>query len=180
MRIATMSFLSKLLGTQADPREKLRPLWHRVIEMARDQTFYTDCQIADSVAGRFDMITAILSVIIVRLEAAELRNESALIAELFVEDMDGQLREFGTNDVVVGKRMGKLMGVLGGRLGAYRGALTNDDADRLSDAVERNFTFAANADPQKSAQCVSSKLRDLFGRLSALDDTAILKASEIK
>jgi len=122
-----MSFLSRLLGTAPDPRESVRPLWHRVIELARDPAYYRDCGVADSVAGRFDMITAVLSVVMVRIEAADLRAESALLAELFVEDMDAQLRQFGVNDVVMGKRIGRLMSVLGGRLGAYRGALNAGD-----------------------------------------------------
>ena len=101
-----MSFLSRLLGTAPDPRESVRPLWHRVIELARDSVYYTECSVADNVAGRFDMICIVLSAVMVRVEASEMRAESALLAELFVEDMDGQLREFGVNDVVVGKRIG--------------------------------------------------------------------------
>ena len=92
-----MSFFSRLLGTAPDPRESVRPLWHRVIELARDPGYYTECKVADSIAGRFDLITAVLSVVMVRVEASEMRAESALLAELFVEDMDGQLREFGVN-----------------------------------------------------------------------------------
>lgn len=136
-----MSFLSRLLGTAPDPREAVRPLWHRVIELAREPVYYTEARVADSVAGRFDMICIVLSAVMVRLEASDLRAESALLAELFVEDMDGQLREFGVNDVVVGKRIGKLMSVLGGRLGAYRGALNAGDLERLTAAIARNVTL---------------------------------------
>ena len=64
------------------------------------------------------------------------RLPDTLLAELFVEDMDGQLREFGVNDVVVGKRIGKLMSVLGGRLGAYRSALNAGDLDKLTAAIQ--------------------------------------------
>ena len=149
-----MSFLSRLLGTAPDPRESVRPLWHRVIELARDADYYNLYHVADSIAGRFDMITAVLSVVMVRLEASEMRSESALLAELFVEDMDGQLREFGVNDVVVGKRIGKLMSVLGGRLGAYRSALNAGDMEKLTGAIQRNVTFVEGADEAASA-CAS-------------------------
>ena len=66
-----MSFLSRLLGTAPDPRESVRPLWHRVIELARDSAYYAECGVADSIAGRFDMITAVLSAVMVRIEASE-------------------------------------------------------------------------------------------------------------
>jgi cytochrome b pre-mRNA-processing protein 3 len=174
-----MSFLSRLLGTEPDPREALRPLWHRVVELAREPSYYADCKVADSVAGRFDLITAVLCTVMVRIEASELRAESALLAELFVEDMDGQLREFGVNDVVVGKRMGKLMSVLGGRLGAYRGALVDQDRDRLIAAVTRNVTFSEDADEGAGAACVADKLLALRERLAGRSDAEVLKASGI-
>ncbi|MEL7199641.1 MAG: ubiquinol-cytochrome C chaperone family protein [Pseudomonadota bacterium] len=174
-----MSFLSRLLGTAPDPRETIRPLWHRVVELAREPSFYSTCGVADTVGGRFDLITAVLCTVMVRIEASEMRAESALLAELFVEDMDGQLREFGVNDVVVGKRIGKLMSVLGGRLGAYRSALVNKDADKLTAAVARNVTFSEGADEDEAAQCVAGKLLKLSDRLAGRSDEEILKASGI-
>lgn len=174
-----MSFLSRLLGTGPDPREEVRPLWHRVIELAREPSYYADCKVADTVAGRFDMITAVLCVVMVRVEASEMRSESALLAELFVEDMDGQLREFGVNDVVVGKRVGKLMSVLGGRLGAYRSALANADREKLVEAVGRNVTFSEDADESVCSEKVADKLLALSERLAGFDDKQILKASGI-
>ena len=174
-----MSFLSRLLGTEPDPREAIRPLWHRVIELAREPSFYADCGVADSVGGRFDLITAVLCTVMVRVEASDMRAESALLAELFVEDMDGQLREFGVNDVVVGKRVGKLMSVLGGRLGAYRTALNEKDRDKLIGAVSRNVTFSESVDEDAGAACVADKLLALSGRLAGFSDQDVLKASAI-
>lgn len=174
-----LAFLAKVFGTAPDPRERIRPLWHRVIELAREKTFYTDCKVADTVGGRFDLITAVLSVVIVRVEASEMRAESALLAELFVEDMDGQLREFGVNDVVVGKKVGKLMSLLGGRLGAYRGALNDRDRERLVAAVGRNVQFAEDADEEAGAACVADKLLALSERLARFSDEELIKASGI-
>ena len=175
-----MSFLSRLLGTAPDPREAIRPLWHRVIELAREPSYYADCGVADSVGGRFDLITAVLCTVMTRIEASDMRAESALLAELFVEDMDGQLREFGVNDVVVGKRIGKLMSVLGGRLGAYRSALNEKDRDKLIGAVERNVTFSEDADQAAGAAGVADKLLALSERLSGFSDDEMLKASGIR
>lgn len=175
-----MSFLSKLLGIAPDPREGVRPLWHRVIELAREPSFYTECHVADEVNGRFDLITAILCTVMVRIEASDMRAESALLAELFVEDMDGQLRELGINDVVVGKHVGKLMSVLGGRLGAYRGALATRDEQKLIEAINRNVTFAQDADEDAGARCVTKKLFALADRLAGYSDEDILKATDIR
>ncbi|MEM1052295.1 MAG: ubiquinol-cytochrome C chaperone family protein [Pseudomonadota bacterium] len=175
-----MSFLSRLLGTGPDPREAVRPLWHRVVELAREPKFYSDCMVADTVAGRFDMITAILCAVMVRVEASEMRAESALLAELFVEDMDGQLRQFGVNDVVIGKRVGRLMSVLGGRLGAYRGAFTNKDGTKLTEAVARNVTYSEGADEAACSAKIAADLLAFSERLASYDDKQILKASGIR
>lgn len=174
-----MSFLSRLLGTEPDPREAVRPLWHRVVELAREPSYYANCGVADTVGGRFDLITAVLCVVMVRVEASEMRAESALLAELFVEDMDGQLREFGVNDVVVGKRVGKLMSVLGGRLGAYRSALNDKDPKKLEAAVARNVTFSEEHDEAKGAEGVAGKLMALSERLAGFSDEELMKASGI-
>ncbi|MHA7821105.1 MAG: ubiquinol-cytochrome C chaperone family protein [Erythrobacter sp.] len=174
-----MSFLSRLLGTGPDPRESVRPLWHRVIELAREPSYYSTCGVADTVAGRFDLICAVLCTVMVRVEASDLSSESALLAELFVEDMDGQLREFGVNDVVVGKRIGKLMSVLGGRLGAYRSALVEGNREKLVAAVSRNVTFSESVNESEGADCVADKLLAMSARLTGFDDKALLNASGI-
>lgn len=167
-----MSLFARLFGTKTDPREPLRPLWLRVIDLARDPAWYATCGVSDSVTGRFDVICAVMSVVMIRLEASEMRAESAFLTEFFVEDMDGQLREFGVNDVVVGKRMGKLMGLLGGRLGAYREAILTGDIEALSAAVVRNFSLT----DQGSSRCVAQRIMDLAQRLAATTDETLLSA----
>ena len=143
-----MSLLTKLFGSRQDDRAVARPLWHRTVEIAREKEWYRDCGVADTVAGRFDMITLILSIVLIRMERdAELVEPSVRLTELFVADMDGQLRESGVGDVVVGKRMGQLMSVLGGRLGAYREGLAATDEAVMADAVTRNVTLHEGTDP---------------------------------
>ena len=143
-----MSFLGKLFGRKDDDRAVARPLWHRTVEIAREKEWYRDCGVADTVAGRFDMITLILAIVLIRMERdAELIEPSVRLTELFVDDMDGQLRESGVGDLVVGKRMGKLMSVLGGRLGAYREGLKSSDEAVMAEAVARNVSLHESTDP---------------------------------
>ena len=175
-----MNLLKSLFRRQPDPTEALRPLWHRVVILSRDPAWYRDCGMADTVQGRFDMITLVLAMVLLRMEREEaLRPSSTWLTELFVADMDGQLREFGVNDVVVGKRIGKLMSVLGGRLGTYRGALNAGDLDRLTSAVQRNVTFAEGADEAASAKAVAERLLTLSERLARFSDAEMIKASAI-
>ena len=120
-----------------DERDALQPLYRAVVAAARQPIWYRDGGVPDTVDGRFDMVAAILSMVLLRLEreGAPGRAPSALLAELFVEDMDGQLRQEGVGDVVVGKHVGRMMGALGGRLGAFREAFAGGD---LAGAILRN------------------------------------------
>jgi cytochrome b pre-mRNA-processing protein 3 len=165
------SLLDRLFRKEPDPREALRPLWHRVVELARAPALYRDDGVADTVAGRFDMITAILAIVLLRMERDKvLDREAALLTELFVEDMDGQLRESGVGDVVVGKRVGKLVSVLGGRLGALRAALKASGNEELEAALERNTTLSEGRD----AGSLALRLRAFDHTVCALDSRALL------
>ena len=164
-----VNLISRLLRT-TDPRAALRPLWHRTVEISREPEWYATCGVADTVPGRFDMVTAVLSLVLLRLEQARCGAETALLTELFVEDMDGQLRESGVGDVVVGKHVGKLMATLGGRLGAYRAALADDDDGALAEAVRRNVTVNEGVGPEPLAM----PLRELADRLAATEADELL------
>lgn len=165
-----MSVLSRLFRPRPNSREAVRPLWHRIVEIARERQWYALYHVADTVAGRFDMITAVLCTVLVRMEKEpELVESSVLLTELFVQDMDGQLREAGVGDVVVGKHIGRLMSVLGGRLGAYRIGLEQDGAV-LADAISRNMSLVEPSDPAG----IAAELRKLATSLSQIDPATLL------
>lgn len=165
-----MSLIDRLFAAKPDPRDELRPLWRAVVAEARQPHWYREGGVADTVAGRFDMVTAALALVLIRMEAAPaLAQASVYLTELFVEDMDGQIREFGVGDVVVGKRVGQLMGAMGGRIAAYREGLAGGD-DALCAAVDRNVTFAS----QGRCMPVAQGLRGLCDRLARTTDDALL------
>lgn len=169
-----MSFLKRLLAPRGNDRQAVRPLWHRTVELSRDPAWYR-AGVADTVQGRFDAITLVLGLVLLRMEREpELVEPSVRLTELFVSDMDGQLRETGVGDLMVGKRMGKLMGALGGRLGAYREALASADPAALEAAIARNVTLG---DPAE-AGAVAPLVRALAARLEASEGKALL-AGEI-
>ncbi|MET1754467.1 ubiquinol-cytochrome C chaperone family protein [Novosphingobium sp. RD2P27] len=167
-----MSFIARLFGRNTDDRAPVRPLWHRVVEIGREKRWYAELGLADTVAGRFDAITLVLSLVILRMERDEnLKVLAARLTELFVEDMDGQLRQSGVGDVVVGKRMGRLMSVLGGRIGALRGALAAPDPETaLIPVLERNTTLLDNADKPALAAAVVT----LAGKINAASAEELL------
>ena len=157
-----MSFFSRLFGTQPDPREQWRPLWHTIVDTARDPDWYRMCGVADTLEGRFDMVTLVLSLVIIRMEdSTDLAPHTALVTELFVEDMEGQLREAGIGDPTVGKKIGNLMSSMGGRLGTYRRGLEAEDRAALAVDLRRNVTMSQ----EDEAEALAERMIRLHKRL---------------
>lgn len=151
-----MSLLSTLF-TRKDERAALRPLYAAAIAHARAPHWYLEGSVADTIDGRFDMIAAILSAILLRLDALDAKVESVKLTELFIEDMDGQIRQIGFGDVVVGKQVGRMVGALGGRLAAYRAGFAGEAP--LEEALTRNL--------YRGMEPVASELAHVAGRLRA-------------
>ena len=123
-----MGLWQRLFGDRTG--SEVAPLYAAIVARAREPHWYQAGAVPDTIDGRFDMIAAILSMVLIRLEAEEAgAAPAAHLAERFVSDMDAQLREIGIGDIVVGKHVGRMMGMLGGRLGAYRDALAGGDID---------------------------------------------------
>ena len=166
-----MSLLARLFSPRENERDGLKPLWHSTVKAAREPDWYTTCGVADTLEGRFDMVTSVLTLVLLRMEGdPQLAAKTGLLTELFVQDMDGQLRQSGVGDLVVGKKIGRLMEVLGGRLGAYRTALASDDEQALVAAVRRNTTLAQD----DRADALARNLRGLHRRLATIDSDTLL------
>ena len=118
-------------------RGETAALYAAVVARARSPHWYVDGAVPDSIDGRFDMIAAVLAMVMLRLESDPAGVPAATyLAEAFVDDIDPQLREIGIGDLLVGKQIGRMMGMLGGRLGAYRDGIAAGD---LRPALVRNL-----------------------------------------
>lgn len=155
----------KRLFSKSDDQMALRPLYDAVVAHAREPHWYEVGEVPDTIDGRFDMVSAILSLVLVRMEAiGEPANPPSIrLTELFINDMDAQLRQLGVGDIGVGKHMGKMMSALGGRLGAYRDALV--DGERVNDALVRNL-YGGDAPSDAALAHVASAISQLHTDLT--------------
>ena len=127
----------KLFTPDPDPREARRPLWNAVVAAARAPHWYQAGGVPDTLDGRFDMIGLVMALVLHRIDEDPVQALAGVhLTELFVTDMDGQMRQIGFGDMVVGKQIGRMVGALGGRLGAYRAP---DGSDDLRAALVRNL-----------------------------------------
>ena len=161
-----MSLLTRMFGGTG-ARDALEPLYRAVVARGRDPAWYRE-GVPDTMDGRFDMIAAVLALVLLRLEAEGEagRGPSVLLTEIFIDDMDGTLRQIGIGDYVVGKHVGRMMGALGGRLAAFR-------EGPFEAAVRRNI-FHESPPSDEAVVSVAGRLLHFADTLAATDLEAVL------
>jgi cytochrome b pre-mRNA-processing protein 3 len=127
------------------PQKSERAVYESIVAAARHPRLYESYGVPDTVDGRFEMISlhAILTLrSIASVEGEDFaRFRQDLVNEIF-RDMDRSLREMGTGDLSVGKKVRKMAEVFYGRLKAYGEALEAPEGV-LEDALDRNLWSAA-------------------------------------
>ena len=162
-----MGWLGRLLG---DKSEVALPLYNAVVTRGRAEHWYVAGAVPDTVDGRFDVIAAALAMVLIRLEAEPAAAAlSAQVTERFVDDMDGQLRQMGIGDIVVGKHIGRMMSMLGGRIGAYRDGIAAGD---LGPALVRNL-YRGEAPDAAAVRHVADELTAFHEALAQTELAAI-------
>ncbi len=134
---------------QGSRSDSIHALYGVIVAQARSPTFYTSYGVPDTVEGRFDLIVLHLVLLLHRLardsgagEAPRPSPASEIgqrVFDSFCRDLDGNLREMGTGDLAVPKKMRRFGEAFYGRLGAYRAALAVADDQELEKALARNI-----------------------------------------
>jgi cytochrome b pre-mRNA-processing protein 3 len=166
-----LSLIQRIFG-ETKQRAPLQPLYDAIVAKGRDPSWYRDGRVPDTLDGRFDMIAAILSLVLLRLEkeGESGKGPSVLLTEIFIEDMDGTLRQLGIGDYVVGKHVGRMMSAVGGRLTAFRAGRT---AGSLVEAVTRNI-FHEAPPSEEAVAFVTAGLTQLAETLDMLPTETVL------
>ncbi|WP_431280637.1 ubiquinol-cytochrome C chaperone family protein [Humitalea sp. 24SJ18S-53] len=136
-------------------------LYGAAVAAARRPWAFAVLGVPDTLAGRFDLISLHVSLLIRRLRSdpdprgAELGQ--AVFDAMFA-DMDVNLREMGVGDMSVGKRVKGLWEAWHGRMRAYETAIDSSDTAGIAAAVARNIygghTDATDAGPVALADFV--------------------------
>ncbi|KTE45767.1 MULTISPECIES: ubiquinol-cytochrome C chaperone family protein [unclassified Sphingopyxis] len=171
-----MISLRNLFKPAPDPREARRPLWNAVVATARAPHWYVEGGVPDTLDGRFDMISLVLALVLHRIDEDPGQALAGVqLTELFVTDMDGQMRQIGFGDMVVGKQIGRMVGALGGRLGAYR---VPDGSEEMRAALVRNLWRGQEPDAAHLAH-VADEAAKLRAALAATPVEALIVADRL-
>ncbi len=145
-------------------------LYGEIVEQARRPAFYLVCGVADTVQGRFEMIALHMFLVLHRLKR-EGKPGAALAQDLFdlmFADMDRNLRELGTGDLAVGKRIKTLAQGLYGRVVAYERGLSPGHDEALRDSLSRNV-YAGTPTHVEGLASLTHYLRAAADSLAAQD-----------
>ncbi|MCA0208789.1 MAG: ubiquinol-cytochrome C chaperone family protein [Proteobacteria bacterium] len=172
-----MFSLRNIFRPQPDPREARRALWNAVVAAARAPHWYAEGTVPDTLDGRFDMISLVLALVLHRIDEDPAQGIAGVqLTELFVNDMDGQMRQIGFGDMVVGKQVGRMMSALGGRLGAYRAI---DGSDELRAALVRNL-WRGTEPAEAGIAHVMAEVAALRSQLAAIPVSDLIVADRLE
>jgi cytochrome b pre-mRNA-processing protein 3 len=129
-------------------RDHAHALYVALSEQARQPAFYGAGGVADSIAGRFELVLLHAILVVRRLRRAGPAGEALaqVLFDVLFDDMDRALREMGIADLAVSKRVKRLAAAFYGRAKAYEEAL-DQGSDALIAPLERNLFTGATADP---------------------------------
>jgi cytochrome b pre-mRNA-processing protein 3 len=143
------------LDSHANNRSIIERLHAEIVAASRNPVFYTSYSVADSLEGRFEILTLHAWLVLRRL--ASLQSPATEIAQDLTDTLfrhfDVALRELGVGDMMVPKRMCRLAEAFFGRCAAYDAALACGK-ETLAAALARNV-YAGTADPSRLAGYVT-------------------------
>ena len=125
-----------LLRKSAARKEFALRLESRLAARARDPFFFRVLNVPDTVDGRFDMVALHGWLALERLKAARMEEAAQGLTDVLFLGFDEALREQGTGDMGMGRRMKAFANAFFGRLHAYSGA-KNETA--LAEALAKNI-----------------------------------------
>ena len=132
-------------------------LYGAVVAEARRPAWYREGGVADTLDGRFAVLSSLSALAILRMEEGgeEAVRHSVAFTESFIADMDAQMREEGFGDPSIGKQVRSMVGALASRVDRWRGACDGtiewDEAVRFSvyrdkpPAEESALTYSTEA-----------------------------------
>ena len=162
-------------------RKEAETLYEKVVNRTRTPNFYEKYGVADTVEGRFEVLTLHAYLVFRRLKSEpNLGQELAQKTfDVMFENVDLNLREVGVGDIGLARRIKKMAEGFYGRVDAYDRALEVDgDAKLLKQALQRNL-FNGQEVSDDSLSLIAHYVRDSDGFLANLTRDELLSQAKI-
>jgi cytochrome b pre-mRNA-processing protein 3 len=153
-----------LLRKSAARKEFAMRLEGQLAARAREPFFFRALNVPDTVDGRFDMVALHGWLALERLKAARMEEAAQGLTDVLFVGFDEALREQGTGDMGMGRRMKAFANAFFGRLHAYSGA---KDETALAEALAKNIW--RGKDPGDRGLVLARYVADARAHLAAGD-----------
>jgi cytochrome b pre-mRNA-processing protein 3 len=164
------------LNARTDMRRKAGEIYGAIVTQARRPVFYAELGVPDTPAGRYEMVVVHLFLVLERLRggADAASPLPRLLVEAFIADMDDSLRELGTGDLAVPKKVRRAATGLYERSMAYKAPLDTGDDTALAHALAEHVYLTAEAD---RARALAGYVQATNAALAATDADQLLDAN---
>jgi cytochrome b pre-mRNA-processing protein 3 len=164
-----MKLLKKIFSFSQE-KETAHKLYIAIVAQARQEAFYRDFGVADTMDGRFDMITLHTVLVMRRMKSDvdQTRKLSQALFDFMFDDFDLNLRELGIGDMGVLSRVKKMAKAFYGRLEAYDNGLLDEDDAILCSALQRNL-YSQNEASEEILSAIASYMRRESARLDEVN-----------
>ncbi|MEI9929444.1 MAG: ubiquinol-cytochrome C chaperone family protein [Rhizomicrobium sp.] len=126
----------KVLSKSVVRKQIVRLLHAAAVERARAPVFFTRFGVPDTIDGRFDLLTLHAWMVLERLREEKMNDLAQRFMDTLFIGFDEGLRDLGTGDMGMGRRMKKIADAFYGRLSSYE---ASRDEIALSHALQRNL-----------------------------------------
>ena len=164
------------LNARTDMRRKAGKIYGAIVTQARRPDFYAGLGVPDTPSGRYEMVVVHLFLVLERLRAgADTASPlPRLLVEAFIADMDDSLRELGTGDLAVPKKVRRAATGLYERSMAYKAPLDAGNDAALARALAEHDYLTAEGD---RARVLAAYVRATAGSLAAANMDKLLDGS---
>lgn len=138
----------KWFKTRAENQRKADKLYGAIVARARCSSFYARLGVSDTPEGRYEIVVLHLFLVLERLREESHIGQALprLLVERFVSDMDDSLRELGTGDLSVPKKVRRAAAGLYERVTAYRPFVAGGDVKGLTHLIATYVFLAEDTD----------------------------------
>ena len=136
-----MLFLNSYIISNREKRELVDYYYEKIIKISRNQDFYRNLMVPDTIDGRFDLLalfSIILTFFLSKLEGNGKEISQILFDKIFL-DLDLSLREMGAGDTGVHLKIKKMVNSYMGRQKVYCKCIDDHDFIKLKLHIIKNI-----------------------------------------
>lgn len=154
--------------------DAVHEIYRSIVAQSRQERFYAEWGVADTVTGRFDMVSLHLALYLRRLKnEPAARPFTQALVELFFKDMDRSIRELGVTDLGVPKKVKTMGNLFYGLVNVLEPALDSGLPAKVETVLVRNVYGA----PRPGAPLLAAYLLAELARLEALPAVGLFAPS---